>query len=76
MNTNDSARSGDPDHSTLPDPVAAHELAFGRECTSGYLLEQEARHVAPVEACAEQLHASWTQHVSLEQHKPTHSIRI
>jgi hypothetical protein len=76
MNSNDSARGDEPEASILPGPVVAHELVFGRECTSGYLLEREARHEAPVDACADRVDASSTQPPSLEQRKPLGSIRV
>lgn len=60
---------------TMPDELAAHELAFGRESTSGYVLEQEARHTSVADACAEQVTAAKSPD-SLEQHKPNRSIRV
>jgi len=75
MDIDDASNGGDLPAS-LPNPVVAHELTFGRECTSGYLLEQEARHAAVVEACARQLDATPPQHVPLEQRKSKDPIRI
>ncbi|WP_423981562.1 hypothetical protein [Ilumatobacter sp.] len=60
----------------MPDLFATHELVFGRESTTGYLLEQEARHAPLIDACAERVSTAQSSSESLEQHKPEQSLRV
>lgn len=69
-----SSPSGEPQ--ARPDPVLAHELMFGREFTSGYLLEHGERSDETLEACAETVMASRSPSSPPEQLKPSNSLRV
>ncbi|WP_040496068.1 hypothetical protein [Ilumatobacter nonamiensis] len=74
MNETDSSVGEPGDEPNLPDPVAEHELLFGRECTSGYLMEHGERDDALAEATAERVSSTPPGHH--EQDKPGDSLRV
>jgi len=60
----------------LPEPVTEHEVLFGREHTSGYLMAEAVDRDDVVEGCAERTAEEKPQAPSQEQQKPVRSIRL
>ena len=62
--------------SNISNPVAAHELVFGRESTAGYLQEQAAQTDGATDACDERVTSATSPSKPLEQRKPPGSLRV
>lgn len=58
------------------DPVTVHELMFGRESTTGYLVEQGEECADVVEACADRVARTPFRRVPEEQSKPGDPLRV